>query len=70
MLGRKESILCLLVLASSLFPAWLLSFFFLHHGLGRPFSHSEEEIDISPLDEHILSLEDKGKIPAQFFWSL
>lgn len=61
MLDGKENILCFLV--SSFLSAWLLSFL-LHHGLGSPFSHSEEEIDISPLDRSILSLEDKGKMPS------
>lgn len=61
MLDGQESILCFLV--SSFFPAWLLSFL-LHHGLGSPFSHFEEEIDNSPLDRSILSLEDKGKMPS------
>lgn len=46
-----------------IYPAWLLSFL-LHHGLGSLFHHSEEEIDISPLDRSILSLEDKGKLPS------
>lgn len=46
-----------------IYPAWLLSFL-LCHGLGSLFHHSEEEIDISPLDRSILSLEDKGKLPS------
>lgn len=48
---------------SSFFPAGLLSIL-LHHGLGSPFSCSDEEIDISPFDRNILSLEDKGKMPS------
>lgn len=60
---ERKKILCSLVLVSSFFPAGLLSFL-LHHGLGSPFSCSEEEIDISPLDRNILSLEDKGKMPT------